>query len=136
MLNLTVAATAVNTTTLEGVTVTAATPGAVSQPDNFYLSSHQGGVAGGNGARAAWVNRIDLSLKQEIPGFFVGNKDEIRFDFDNVLNMLNKRWGDIYDVDFLYMRMLASVAGVDPATGKQVRIHVADLGRKLRAELA
>ena len=88
--------------------------------NNTYLRDHQGGVAGRNGARAAWVNRIDLSLKQEVPGIFAGNKGELRFDFYNVLNLLNKRWGDIYDVDFPYMRTLASVAGVDPVTGQYV----------------
>lgn len=85
-----------------------------------YLKNHQGGVAGRNGATAPWVNRIDLSLRQEIPGLFKGNKGEIRFDFYNVLNMLNNKWGDIYDVDFPYARTLANFAGVDPATGKYV----------------
>jgi len=88
--------------------------------NNPYLKDHQGGVAGRNGAHAPWVNRIDLSLKQEIPGLFAGNKGEIRFDFYNVLNMLNKKWGDIYDIDYPYQRTLANVVGVDPVTGKYV----------------
>ncbi|HEY0179338.1 MAG TPA: carboxypeptidase regulatory-like domain-containing protein [Dokdonella sp.] len=88
--------------------------------NNDYLRKHQGGVTGRNGATAPWVNRIDMSLRQEIPGLFEGNKGEIRFDFYNVLNMLNKKWGDIYDQDFPYARTLANVVGVDPVTGRYV----------------
>ncbi len=87
---------------------------------NKYLREHAGGPAGRNGAHAPWVNRIDLSFRQEIPGLFSGNKGEIKFDIYNILNMLNKKWGDIYDVDFPYQRTLANFAGVDPVTGKYV----------------
>jgi hypothetical protein len=87
---------------------------------NDYLHDHQGGVAGRNGAHAGWVNRLDLSFKQQVPGFFEGNKGELRFDIYNVLNLLNSDWGDIYDVDFPYARTLTNVAGVDRATGSYV----------------
>jgi hypothetical protein len=90
--------------------------------NNPYLKDHQGEVAGRNGAFAGWVNQINLSFRQEIPGFFAGNKGEIKFDIYNFTNLLNKKWGNIYDIDFPYARTLANVAGVDPATGKYVYI--------------
>ena len=85
-----------------------------------YLREHQGKVAGRNGARSPWVNELDLAFRQEIPGLFKGNKGEVRLDLFNVLNMVNKRWGQVRDVGYPYMRSLANFAGVDPATGKYV----------------
>ena len=45
-----------------------------------YMRKHEGEVVGRNGHRSPWVNQIDLSFRQEIPGFFAGNKGELRFD--------------------------------------------------------
>ncbi len=87
---------------------------------NPYLRSHQGQIAGRNGAISPWVNTLNLSFMQEIPGLFKGNKGSVKFDIYNFLNLLNKKWGDVYDVDFPYMRTLANFAGVDPATGKYI----------------
>jgi outer membrane receptor for ferrienterochelin and colicin len=87
---------------------------------NPYLSAHQGQVAGRNGADAPWVNQVNLSFSQEIPGIFAGNKGQIKFDIFNFTNLLNKKWGNIYDIDFPYARTLANFAGVDPVTGKYV----------------
>ena len=87
---------------------------------NSYLRGHQGQIAQRNGVRSAWVNRIDLSFRQQIPGLFKGNKGEVRFDIYNVLNLLNKKWGDVNDVDFPNVRTLANFAGVDPVTGKYI----------------
>ncbi len=88
---------------------------------NEYLSNHQGGVVSRNGATSPWINQIDLSLRQEIPGLFPsGAKGEIRFDIFNIGNMLNKKWGQIYNPNFPYSRSLANYAGIDPATGKYI----------------
>jgi outer membrane receptor for ferrienterochelin and colicin len=92
--------------------------------NNDYLRNHQGGPAGQNGATSPWINQINLSLRQEIPGFFKGNKGEIRFDIFNLGNLLNKKWGQIYDVPFAsaggFTRSLANFRGVDPATGQYI----------------
>lgn len=88
--------------------------------NNEYLRNHKGGVASRNGATAPWVNQLDLSFVQEIPGLFEGNKGQIRFDIFNFGNMLNKKWGQIYNPNFPYNRSMASFAGVDPATGKYI----------------
>ncbi len=89
--------------------------------NNDYLKNHAGGPAGQNGATSPWINQINLSFRQEIPGFFKGNKGEIRFDILNFGNLLNKDWGVIYDVPFAtaggFSRPLANFRGIDPATG-------------------
>ena len=92
--------------------------GAIQGSD--YLRNHQGGVVSRNGATSPWINQIDLSFRQEVPGIFKDNKGEIRFDVFNVGNLINKKWGQIYNPNFPYGRSLANFAGVDPATGKYV----------------
>ncbi|RDJ00147.1 Oar protein [Dyella solisilvae] len=87
---------------------------------NDYLKNHQGSVARRNGDRAGWINQIDLSFSQEIPGIFKGNKGEIRFDVYNFTNLLNKHWGIEKRVNFPGGRPLADFAGVDPTTGKYI----------------
>lgn len=87
---------------------------------NDYLRDHQGDIAKRNGDRAGWINQIDLSFSQEIPGIFPGNKGEIRFDIYNFTNLLNKHWGIEKRVAFPGGRSLADFAGVDPNTGKYI----------------
>jgi len=87
---------------------------------NDYLKDHQGEVAKRNGDRAGWLNQIDLSFSQEIPGIFKGNKGIIRFDVYNFTNLLNKHWGIEKRVTFPGGRALADYAGVDPKTGKYI----------------
>lgn len=87
---------------------------------NDYLKDHQGGIAGRNGDRAGWINQIDLSFSQEIPGIFKGNKGIVKFDIYNFTNLLNKKWGIEKRVGFPYGRSLADYYGVDPATGKYI----------------
>jgi hypothetical protein len=73
-----------------------------------------------NDARAGWVNQLDLTLAQELPGFMEGHKASIRLDIFNFLNLLNKDWGVEQRADFPLTRNLADFAGVDPATGKYI----------------
>jgi hypothetical protein len=88
---------------------------------NDYLRDHQGEVAKRNADRAGWLNQIDLSFSQEIPGIFKGNKGLIRLDIYNFTNMLNKHWGIEKRVPFAPGgRSLADYYGVDPATGKYI----------------
>ncbi|HTM28547.1 MAG TPA: Oar protein, partial [Rhodanobacter sp.] len=87
---------------------------------NDYLKDHQGGIAGRNGDRAGWINQIDLSFSQEIPGIFKGNKGIIKLDLYNFTNLLNKHWGIEKRVNFPGGRALADYYGVDPTTGKYI----------------
>ncbi|HET6632919.1 MAG TPA: carboxypeptidase regulatory-like domain-containing protein [Rhodanobacteraceae bacterium] len=85
-----------------------------------YLSSHQGEIARRNGDRAPWFNQLDVSISQEVPGIFDGNKGEIRLDIYNFLNLLDKHWGVENRASFPGRRNLADYYGVDPDTGKYI----------------
>jgi Carboxypeptidase regulatory-like domain len=87
---------------------------------NDYLRDHQGQVAQRNGDRAGWINQIDLSFSQEIPGLFKGNKGVIKLDVYNFTNLLNKKWGIEKRVTFPGGRFLADYYGIDPANGKYI----------------
>jgi hypothetical protein len=87
---------------------------------NQYLRDHQGQIAQRNGARAGWINQLDLSFSQEIPGIFKGNKGVVRLDVYNFGNMLNSHWGIEKRANFPGGRALADFYGVDPATGKYI----------------
>jgi hypothetical protein len=86
---------------------------------NDYLKDHQGEIANRNGDRAGWLNQIDLSFSQEIPGLFRGNKGIIRLDVYNFTNLLNKKWGIEKRVTFPGGRALADFYGVG-ADGKYI----------------
>lgn len=82
--------------------------------DNPELDGRRGKIFERNAARAPWVNQLDLSFSQEIPGFMAGHKGEIRLDIFNFLNMLNSDWGVEYRADFPLVRQLANYSGVTP----------------------
>lgn len=88
--------------------------------NNEDLSDHQGATVKRNANSSPWINQIDMSFRQEIPGFFEGNKGEIRFDVFNIGNLINKNWGQIENPNFPYRRSLANFAGIDPDTGKYI----------------
>lgn len=85
-----------------------------------YLSKYKGQVFKRNGARAPWLNQIDLSFRQEIPGIMAGHKGEVRFDIFNLGNLINDKWGVERRADFPLTRNLANYGGVDPVTGKYI----------------
>lgn len=64
------------------------------------LRAAKGGVVDRNSGYSPWTNSIDMRIQQEIPGLFKGHKGAIVFDFMNVGNMINKRWGRIEEVGF------------------------------------
>lgn len=76
------------------------------------LSAYRGRIFERNAGRAHWVNQVDLSVKQELPGFMKGHKGEVRFDIFNVTNLLNKKWGVEDRAAFPLVRSLADYAGV------------------------
>jgi len=81
---------------------------------NPYLSGRRGGIADRNGARNPWVNQVDVSVQQELPGFFKEHKSVIRLDIYNFLNMLNKDWGITENVGGFDTRYLAKLSKVNP----------------------
>ena len=81
--------------------------------NNDQLVRQAGGIFDRNEARAPWVNQLDLSFSQEIPGFMKGHKAEVRLDIFNFLNLLNKDWGVEHRASFPLERTLANVTGID-----------------------
>ena len=86
---------------------------------NPDLARFAGQVVPRNSATSSFVNTFDLSIKQELPGFFAGNKAEVSFDILNFGNLLNKDWGQVYEVGFPLNRSVAQVVGTN-AQGRYI----------------
>ena len=87
---------------------------------NPELARYAGSVAPQNSGRAGFVNTFDVRITQQLPGFMKGHKSEIWLDVQNIGNMLNKKWGRIYDYGFYADQGVANFIGVDQATGKYI----------------
>ena len=55
--------------------------------------SQRGGIIGKNTGTQPWVTTMDISIKQEIPGFANGHSGELYLMIDNFANLLNSDWG-------------------------------------------
>ncbi|WKE64884.1 TonB-dependent receptor [Gallaecimonas kandeliae] len=64
------------------------------------LSKYAGGYAPKNASRTPWINTMDISVQQELPGFVEGQKGTVYFTVQNFLNMLNKDWGRVTDSQY------------------------------------
>jgi len=73
-----------------------------------------------NAFRAGWVNTFDVRLSQELPGFMKGHKSKIWMDIQNFGNLLNKNWGEVVDYGFNANLPVATLVGIDRATGRYV----------------
>ncbi|WP_409476790.1 carboxypeptidase regulatory-like domain-containing protein [Stenotrophomonas sp. Y-13] len=80
--------------------------------DNPQLAKYAGTYAPANGFRTGWINTFDIRLSQQLPGFMKGHKSELWVDIQNVGNMLNKKWGRIYDYGFYANARVANLAGM------------------------
>jgi hypothetical protein len=80
--------------------------------NDSYLKDHRGQIAKVNSAHGPWVNQLDLSISQEVPGLFAGNKGQIRLDIYNFLNMVNKDWGHVRYLQY-DTRGMAGYGGVN-----------------------
>lgn len=79
---------------------------------NPSLAGYKGKVAPTNGFRTGWINTFDVRISQDLPGFMKGHKSEIWLDIQNIGNMLNKKWGNIYDYGFYADARVASLLGM------------------------
>ena len=55
--------------------------------------SQRGQILDKNTGNQPWVTTMDISIKQEIPGFAKGHSGEVYFMIDNFANLLNSDWG-------------------------------------------
>lgn len=81
--------------------------------DSAYLSSNRGQIAVRNEDRMPWVNQLDLSLQQEVPGFMTEHKGILRLDIYNFLNLLDDEWGVTQNVGGFDTRYLAGLNRVN-----------------------
>jgi hypothetical protein len=85
---------------------------------NPEVAKYAGKTAPANGFRSGFINTFDVRISQELPGFMKGHKSQIWVDIQNVGNLLNKDWGNIYDYGFLADARVASLVGI--SNGKYV----------------
>ncbi|PZN95524.1 MAG: TonB-dependent receptor [Alphaproteobacteria bacterium] len=78
---------------------------------NGPLAKYQGQIAPKNIGRAPRFNKLDLSIKQELP-FIIGGKMEVFADMENVLNFIDSNWGSLRQVAFPYYGTLVNVGCV------------------------
>ncbi|MEY2884937.1 MAG: hypothetical protein RL490_2661 [Pseudomonadota bacterium] len=78
------------------------------------LGKFQGQIAPKNIGRNPRFNKLDLSIKQELP-FVFGGKMEVFADLENVLNLINNDWGSLRQVAFPYYGTLVNVSCVATA---------------------
>ena len=76
---------------------------------NSPLAKYQGSIAPKNIGRAPRFNKLDLSVRQELP-FVFGGKFEVFADMENVLNFLNRDWGSLRQVAFPNFGTIANVS--------------------------
>lgn len=81
---------------------------------NSELNDYQGQIAPKNVGRSPRYNKVDLSVRQEVP-FVFGGKVELLADVENVLNLLNSDWGTIRQVAFPYYGTLVNVTCANTA---------------------
>lgn len=78
------------------------------------LNKYAGGIAPRNGFKSPWVNRWDLSIKQEIPGIFPNDsKGILSMDVLNIGNLIDGDWGQYEQVFFPYVQpvVAATIVG-------------------------
>jgi hypothetical protein len=93
------------------------------------LRNAKGGTVARNSSFAPWTNSFDMRISQELPSLFSGHKASFTFDIFNLGNLLNKRWGRVYDIGFqgsstsglggANARSFVDYAGMD-ASGKYI----------------
>ena len=81
---------------------------------NSALNKYQGQIAPKNIGRSPRFNKLDLSVKQELP-FVFGGKMEVFADLENVLNLIDSDWGSLRQVAFPYYGTLVNVSCVPVA---------------------
>lgn len=67
---------------------------------NLQLVKYVGGYVLVNQFCIGWINIFDICISQQLLGFMKGYKLEVWLDIQNVGNMFNKKWGNIYDYGF------------------------------------
>jgi outer membrane receptor protein involved in Fe transport len=76
------------------------------------LSEFGGQFVPRGSANAPYINTLDLSITQEVPGFVKGHKGKVTLIIDNLLNLIDSSQGRVFDSQFDTLR-LYDVNGID-----------------------
>jgi hypothetical protein len=84
---------------------------------NKGLSEYVGRVVERNSSFSQWTTSVDMKITQEVPGFGSGHKASFALEFQNVGNLLNKKWGRVDEIAFQanggQARSFVNYAGLD-----------------------
>jgi hypothetical protein len=80
------------------------------------LDKYAGGYAPKGSYTTPWVTTLDLSVRQEIPGFMEGHRGIFYFTVDNLLNLVDSSKGKVYGNDFGTQELAEFT--IDPDTRK------------------
>ncbi len=64
------------------------------------LDKYQGQYLPKGVSTTPWVTTLDMSLRQEVPGFAEGHKGTVYFNIENLLNLIDSSKGKVYGDDF------------------------------------
>ena len=64
------------------------------------LDKYQGQYLPKGVSTTPWVTTLDMSFRQEVPGFADGHKGTIYFNIENLLNLIDSSKGKVYGDDF------------------------------------
>ena len=74
---------------------------------NNNLRRYAGQIVPRNSERCNFVHRVDIHLKQQIP-LWRTLRGEITLDFINITNLLNTRWGEVWQYSSPYVMRVAA----------------------------
>jgi hypothetical protein len=86
--------------------------------NKYGLDKYRGKIAPRNAFFSDWVQKLDMRLAQELPGYGDG-RARLVLDIENLPNFLNKNWGQVKQVDFPYMAAVADVS-YDAASNRYI----------------
>ena len=82
------------------------------------LEQYAGGFVPKGAGTSPWVSTMDLSIRQTIPGFSEGHSGVFYVTVNNLLNLINDDWGQVYGTRFGSINLMD--ASYDPATQQLV----------------
>ncbi len=83
---------------------------------NLGLDKYRGTILKKNTQTSPDFFKVDLHFSQQIPTFVGGAKIELFADIENVLNLIDKDWGSLRQVQFAYNAAVVRVACLAVAT--------------------
>lgn len=82
------------------------------------LDKYEGGYLPKGVSTTPWVNTLDLSIRQEVPGFLPEHKGTVYLTVDNLLNLIDSSQGKVYGSDFGNIELTDFT--IDPVTKKYI----------------